>query len=155
MIRADRVHVRPFPHDPAGLAMVVRLPGDRVAITGTPVEVGQLLAGLAQSGRLASATMPAPTGIPGQVLVNCRLVTVLRPSRPAVRPVTRIPAAVWCVGGVVTATAVTAVWATVAWLIDHWAILAGGAAVLIAAVLTLARSAGVCAGLHCPGCGHR
>ena len=147
-----QIYARPFP---GSQAVMVRLPGDRVAITGTPAEVGQLLARLAQAGRLASATMPAPTGLPGQVLVNCRLVSVQRHTQPAVRPVARIPAAAWCVGGVTATAAVAAAWVTVAWLIDHWAILAGGAAVLIAAVLTLARSAGVCAGLHCPGCGHR
>ncbi len=147
-----QIYARPFPDSQA---VMVRLPGDRVAITGTPAEVGQLLARLVESGRLAGSTMPAPTGIPGQVLVNCRLVAVQYPTRPAVRPVTRIPAAAWCVGGVTATAAVAAAWVTVAWLIDHWAVLAGGLALLIATVLTLTRAAGVCAGLHCPGCGHR
>ena len=54
-------------------AEVVRLPGDRATITGSVGEVGQMLARLQDTGRLVSATMPTPTGVVGQVLVNVRL----------------------------------------------------------------------------------
>ncbi len=52
---------------------VVFLPGDRATLTGAPGEVGQLLAVIQGAGRLVSSSTPAPTGVPGQVLVNVRL----------------------------------------------------------------------------------
>jgi hypothetical protein len=65
----------------------VHLPGDRAAITGTIGEVGQALAYLKNNGQLVSATAPTPTGVPGQVLVNVRLVP-----RPRVRTQHEMPA---------------------------------------------------------------
>ncbi len=57
---------------------VVLLPGDRATLTGTPGEIGQLLAGIRGSGQLVSSTTPVPTGVPGQVLVNVRLAPRVR-----------------------------------------------------------------------------
>ncbi len=94
---------------------IVHLPGDRATITGSPGEVGQALATIQRTGRLISSSLPVPTGVPGQVLVNCRLVP-LAVRGPATRPAParrRLPRwAFWTIIGV----AVAAV-AGVGWLI--------------------------------------
>jgi hypothetical protein len=64
----------PIPRDMAPpRAEIVRLPGDRLSVTGTVGQVGQMLAQIEATGRLVSASMPSATGIPGQVMVNVRL----------------------------------------------------------------------------------
>jgi hypothetical protein len=67
-------------------AEVAWLPGDRAAVTGTVAEVAAMLAQLRAAGRLVAATMPAPTGVPGQMLVNCRLAPMVQ-RRAAPAPV--------------------------------------------------------------------
>ena len=81
---------------------VVRLPGDRATITGSVGEVGQMLARLQETGRLVSATMPALTGIDGQVLVNVRLAPRPRVTRqhPARRRMSRRAVGAVVVGAV-------------------------------------------------------
>lgn len=65
-------------------AQIVRLPGGRATITGTVDQVGVMVARLESTGRLVSTTMPVPTGVPGQVLVNVGLVPRVRQAaRPA------------------------------------------------------------------------
>lgn len=54
--------------------VIVSLPGDRAALTGTLDEVAQILAAIERTGRLVSATAPTPTADPGQFLINVRLV---------------------------------------------------------------------------------
>src|SRR5688572_5952980 len=62
----------------------VRLPGDCASLTGTPGQVGQMLAHIQSTGRLVSSSLPVPTGVPGQVLINVRLIPRQRTqARPA------------------------------------------------------------------------
>src|SRR5687768_5506588 len=53
---------------------IVYLPNNCASLTGTPGEVGQMLAHIRATGRLVASSMPAPTGVPAQVLVNVRLL---------------------------------------------------------------------------------
>lgn len=91
---------------------VVLLPGNRATLTGTPAEVGQLLAAIQGTGRLVSSTTPAPTGVPGQVLVNVRLAPRLQPH--AIRTERRkLPR--WALGSILTGLVVLV--AGAGWLI--------------------------------------
>jgi hypothetical protein len=139
---------------------MVRLTDDRAAITGTPVQVGQTLDRLARTGQLARVSDPQPTGQAGQVLVT---VQVLQP-RPAAALAARTgprrrvrPWVWWTAGGAAVAVLAGLVWlvvVAVAWVVAHWAHLLVGL-VLLAVLLGLAGRAGVCVGVHCPGCRHR
>ena len=93
---------------------IVNLPGNRAAITGTPGQVGQMLAMLGRTGRLVSSTLPQPTGVPAQVLVNVRLVPPVQRTYARATPVRRGLArwAVWSIVGGALALA-----AGLAWLI--------------------------------------
>lgn len=92
---------------------IVRLPGDRATITGTIGEVGQMLARLQDTGRLVSATMPAPTGVPEQVMVNVRLAPQPRVHARPLPERRQLPA--WAVGSIVVGGA--GVVGGVGWLI--------------------------------------
>lgn len=145
-------HVYPFP---GSRAVVVRLPGDRATITGTPVEVGELLAALDQSGRLSDLSTPVPTGVPGQVLVNCRVLEVQHVTVRRVRPAPTWP--LWVAGSGAVVVAAGAAWVAVEvmdWLLTYWAAVVGGALVVGAALVGLGR-VGICVGVHCPGCRHQ
>lgn len=158
---AGRVYgTRTWATDPASGATVVRLDDERAAVTGSPVQVGQMLDRLARTGRLARVSDPQPTGQAGQVLVTVR---VLQP-RPApaltarTRPRRRVRAWVWwTAGGAAVAVLAGVAWlvvAAVAWVVAYWAHLLVGLALLAVVLAGLGR-VGVCVGVHCPGCRHR
>lgn len=117
---------------------VVHLPGDRATITGTVGDVGQALAGLQRGGRLVSATAPVPTGVPGIVLVNVRLVPSPRVHRqaPVRRRLPRQAVAV-AAGGAVFGIAGIGwlVYAAVTAIVEHAAVIVG---VLLLVVVVLA-----------------
>lgn len=147
--------------DPASGATLVRIDAERAAITGTTVQVGQMLDRLARSGRLASASDPQPTGQGGQVLVTVRVL----PPRPAAAAVTASPGVRrrvrpwvwWTAGGAAVAVLAVVAWlvaVAVAWLVAHWAVVVA-ALVGVAVLLGLLGRVGVCVGVHCPGCRHR
>lgn len=101
-------HAAPYRESHCG-GEIVHLPGDRATLTGTPGDVGQLLATIQRTGRLVSSSLPVPTGVPGQVLVNCRLLPlVVRSTAARPTPVRRrLPRwAFWSIIG--TAVAVVA-----------------------------------------------
>jgi hypothetical protein len=151
---------RTWATDPASGATVVRLDDERAAVTGSPVQVGQLLDRLGRTGRLARVSDPQPTGQAGQVLVTVRLLQP-RPA-PALTPRTGprsrvLPWVWWTAGGAAAAVLAGLAWlvvAAVAWVAAHWAHLLVGLVVLAAVLGGLGR-AGVCVGMHCPGCRHR
>jgi hypothetical protein len=137
---------------------ILRLPGDRASIRGTLPEVGAALEVASRSGRLVAATDPVPMpGEPGVVLVHVRFAPP--PRRPLVvktRRRTRPGVVAVAVAGVLGVLGVV-VWAVatlIAWVVAHWltvlGVLAGGWL-----VLTALGRAGVCPGIHCPGCSHR
>lgn len=93
---------------------VVTLPGHRATLTGTPGEVAQVLAIIRNTGRLVSNTLPVPTGVPGQVLVNVRLVPPPQRHVQLVAAPRRLPR--WAFWSIVTGVVVLAV-GGLAWLV--------------------------------------
>lgn len=140
---------------PGSRAVVVRLPGDRATITGTLVEVGELVAMLDRAGRLGAVSTPVPTGVPGEVLVNCRVV---KTQRVTVHQIRNVPAwSWWAVGTGAVVVAAGAAWIAVEivdWLVTYWLAVVGGAAVVGGILVVLGR-VGICVGVHCPGCRHQ
>jgi hypothetical protein len=114
---------------------VVRLPGDRAMVTGTPAAVGDALMRLQRAGRLASSTTPQPNGEPGQVMATCRLLPELQ--RLPVPRRRRLAGWVWAavagVGLAVLAGIGWLIYALVAAAADHIALIIG--ALLVAAVV--------------------
>lgn len=128
---------------------LVSYPGVRARVVAAPAEVAELLRGAHAAGRLVTMTPPEPVG-KGRVVVRVELRPLPRPQRR-----TRRRLAVGAAVGIVATVAVgVAVTATVRWLVEHAAHL--GAVLLILTLLWAgAGRAGVCVGLHCPGCRHR
>lgn len=123
---------------------VVHLPGDRATITGTVGDVGQILARLQHGGRLVSATAPVPTGVPGIVLVNVRLVPRPRVQRqaPVRRRLSRRAVVAVAVGA--TTGVAMAGWLLLELLsaiVEHAAVIVG-ALLLVVVVLAVIGKAG-------------
>lgn len=117
---------------------VVLLPGSRAALTGTLGEVGQLLAVIQGAGQLVSASTPAPTGVPGQVLVNVRLAPRIQAhARPAPqrRPLPRWVFRSLLAGGLLLAALlVWGVYGAVTVIMAHLAVAGAVAAAVVLAV---------------------
>jgi hypothetical protein len=132
------------------------------SVIGTPAQVACTVDLIRRSGRLVAATRPRqmPDG-DRRIYVNVRfLVTPVRPARQVaadrrrtvLRTVGRVAAVAVPVTGVVVALAYA-----VAWLVAELVRLlpyVGGALVVVLIVWAVLGRAGVCAGLHCPGCSH-
>lgn len=132
-------------------------------LIGTPADVRARLERLHADGELVSLTPPRPAGR-GQVVVRVELT----PTRPRQHPATypdkvgtgprqgwHVPAAVF--GAVVGAAValVALLWWAVLWVAGHLALVIGWTALLLGAPLAvwfLLGRAGMCRGVHCPGC---
>ncbi len=122
-------------------------------IVGTPAEVAATVTRVRLSGRLVAMTTPRLTRDgDGRVFVNVRYVAPTPPRRTRRRTALRFAAfAVPAIG--LAAATVYAVARLVAELIHLLPIIAGALVVLLVVWAALGR-AGVCPGLHCPGCRH-
>jgi len=131
-------------------------------IVGTPAEVASTVDRVRLSGRLVAMTRPrlAPEG-DGRVYVNVRFLSPpVRSARQVAadrrRTLLRIGGRVAAVVIPVTGVAAAAVYAVtrlIAGLI-HLLPYLGGALVLVLIVWAALGRAGVCPGMHCPGCSH-
>jgi hypothetical protein len=132
-------------------------------VVGTPAEVAATVDLVRRSGRLVAMTTPRPTsdGNGSVVWVNVRFLAVpVRTTRPAatdrrrtvVRSVGRVAAVAVPAAGFAAflVYAVTQLVAALVALLPFF----GGALLVALAVWALLGRAGVCPGLHCPGCAH-
>jgi hypothetical protein len=108
----------------AGGAQVLRLSDNRASITGTLAEVGPVLDALRRAGRLVAASDPLPNGVPGQVLVNVRLVPpVMRmppqSAAPRLRWSRRAVAMVLAAAAVVVSALGWMAYLALTWVITH------------------------------------
>ncbi len=149
-------------HRPAlGRTQVTPFTTDR-RIVGTPAEVAAMVGRVRRSGRLIAMTTPRPTPEgAGNVSVTVRLLTTPVRSTRQVNTdrrctVLRTTGRVAAITIPVAATVAALVWAVsrlVAELIHLMPYL--GAALAVALLLWAGLGhAGVCPGLHCPGCSH-
>lgn len=123
---------------------VMLLPGGRRTIRGQFGEVDLALTQLQQGGVLMSASAPQPTGVPGEVLVNCRLrPPVQRVPEPA--PRRGLSGKAW----VAIAAAVLAVLGGLGWLAYEVLVLIVDNALAIVGVLLLAGVVLLGAGRAC------
>ena len=142
---ASRTHVTPYTTDRR--------------ITGTPAKVAATIDQVRRSGRLVAMTNPRPTA-DGNVWVNVRFLTTPDlPTRqatdrrhPLLRTAGRIATVVIPVAGL-TVGLIYAVSRLIAALIPLLPYLGVGLVLVLLLWAALGR-AGVCAGLHCPGCSH-
>jgi hypothetical protein len=133
------------------------------AVTGTAGQLAALLRHHTSAGTLVAAT--APRRLPdGRCSIILRLRTnpaarrrVTRPATPVrTRRTGRIAALVLAIAGAAAGLLTAIAWLLgqlVAFLTAHAAALAGVAIALVAIIAALGR-AGVCPGIHCPGCTH-
>lgn len=92
----------------------------------------------------------------GRAYARVQVVAGPRPGRRVVQPRRRGVAI--AAGAVAFVAAVAAAWLVVAglfWVVAHWAPVLGAVLVVVGAWLVVGRRFGFCAGIHCPGCGHR
>lgn len=131
------------------------------AVLGTRAEVALVMRHLS-AAQVAHVTDPEPIpGAPGRVSVRYLPLPNPHPARPAqhARPTARVTrtertALVFAGGALVGAAAGIAAMLAVQWLLAHLLLIAG-VLIALAALLWLAGRAGVCPGIHCPGCRHR
>lgn len=135
--------------EPIRYGQMARLPGGRVAITGTIGEVAAKLAYIDSRVGLLSATDPMPTGVPGQFIVTVRtmprqvVAQAGRPAAPVRRRMSRRAVGAAVAGGVTVTAGLLAgmVWlvnAAVDAVTDNSASIAG-ALLLLAVVLAVLR----------------
>jgi hypothetical protein len=126
-------------------------------IIGTASEVAATVARVRRSGRLIAMTTPRQTN-DGRVFVNVRYLTPpaqpARPARPARRRTAVRVAAIATTAAALIGLAVYGVVLLVTALVHLLPLLIGGLVLLLLAWAVLGR-AGVCPGVHCPGCTHR
>lgn len=132
-------------------------------IVGTPAEVASTVDRVRRSGRLVAMTRPRP--VPegdGRVFVNVRfLATPVRSARQVaadrrrtvLRTAGRVVVRVIGVAAVVCAVSRLVIWLVIGLL--HLLPFLGVALVVALIGWALLGRAGVCPGLHCPGCSHR
>lgn len=107
--------------EPIRYGQMARLPGGRVAITGTIGEVAAKLAYIDSRVGLLSASDPMPTGVPGQFIVTVRTmprqaaVRAGMPAAPVRRKMPRRAVGVAVAGGVAVGVGVLA---GIVWLIN-------------------------------------
>lgn len=130
-------------------------------IVGSPAEVASTVDRVRRSGRLVAMTHPRPTPEgDGRVYVNVRFLAaparstrqVTADRRTVRRTASRVAAVVVPVVGLAAAV-VYAVTRLVAALL-HLLPFLGVALVVAVIAWALLGRAGVCPGLHCPGCSH-
>jgi hypothetical protein len=131
-------------------------------IVGTPTEVAATVDRVRRSGRLIAMTTPRLVREgDGRVYVNVRFLTPPAPAarrataarrRTILRTTARIVAVAVPVAGVAVG-AVYAVGLLIAGLVRLVPYVGGGLVVVLLLWAALGR-AGVCPGLHCPGCSH-
>ena len=132
-------------------------------IEGAPAEVAATVARVRRSGRLVAMTTPrlSPTG-DGTVYVNVRFLApppsrTARPVAIRLRTIRRTAIRVAAIAVLVVGLAAVAVYAVMRLVAEliHLLPVLGGALVLLLLVWSALGRAGVCPGLHCPGCAHR
>jgi hypothetical protein len=139
---------------PPGIGVVV-LPGGRTQIRGAWADCVQAGGGAPSSGRLVGAPEIAPDGT-GRFLVTVRLLPLAGPRVVVERlPWYRAEPGLAATAGVIgTGLLVLAGWAIATVIpvlpeVGRWLLTV---AVVLLGVWLLAGQAGVCPGIHCPGC---
>lgn len=144
-------------------------PDPRPVFIGTRQEAVAMLRAARAAGRLVSYTQPVPApGAPGRVMLRVQLADhPTPPARPATpaptpqrwvpQPRPRLPPAAWAAIAVAALAILgAAIWVIVtllAWVLAHLALITATLAAAVLIVVLLSR-AGICPGIHCPGCPH-
>jgi hypothetical protein len=127
-------------------------------IVGTPTEVAATVDRVRRSGRLVAMTTPRMTrDDDGRVYVNVRyLAPPTRPTRTRRRTAGRTAGRVAAIAVPLVGLAAVAAYAVTRLIAEliHLLPYLGSALVVVLLVWAVLGRAGVCPGLHCPGCSH-